>query len=189
MQKINVSKNYSVEVYNNDDYIANNRKINEDCVRILASYEGQNENFNLNEAYDQLANLNSDLFLDDKHAQIYIMYNQDTPTVFAICTKIEKSKSWVLDLMYTHCDYQQLGLATAMIRLTANHLHATQKATELNTVVDKKNLASIYLNQSFGKVKNVKCCVEDAGPICKFHFDISNLNKKEVEEDTNEILF
>ena len=102
MDKIQLSNHYSVKAYNRDDYFNNNKQINDDCLRIVSSYEGANENYNIGDAYNYIADLNSNLYLDELDALIYVMYLDKTPVSFAIYSKIDKSNSWVLELIYTH---------------------------------------------------------------------------------------
>lgn len=189
MDKLQLSNHYSVKAYNRDDYFNNNKQINDDCLRIVSSYEGANENYNIGDAYNYIADLNSNLYLDELDALIYVMYLDKTPVSFAIYSKIDKSNSWVLELIYTHEEYTSLGYAGVLLRASAGHLKETRGAEEINSNVNVANMPSLFLNNSFGKVNGVKVYADRIDEDHEtFHFDIRGLSNKKVEADAENIL-
>lgn len=188
MDKIQLSNHYKVKAYNRDDYFNNNKQINDDCLRILSSYEGSNESYNVGDAYNYISDLNSNMYLDELDALVYIMYLDKTPVSFAIYTKIDKSNSWVLELIFTHEEYTSLGYAGVLLRASAGHLKEAHGAEEINSNVNYKNAPSMFLNNSFAKVKGVNVTSTDHDGHKTFHFDIRGLSAKKVEDDAENIL-
>ena len=189
MDKIKISDIHSVVVYNRDDYFADNRKINSDCMSILLSHENNVRTTNLNEAREYLEDLNSNMYFDYLDAKIYVMYREKEPICFAIYNKIEKSESWVLDLIYTHDEWTKLGLATALLRVSAKDLKENYGAEEINATVNHKNLASVYLHQSFAKVNGVKVALDRMSNRDVYHFDIRDMKSQNQKQEAEELLF
>jgi GNAT superfamily N-acetyltransferase len=158
-------------------------------MRILASHENYLHENNYQEARDYLEDLNSNMFLDDIEARIYIMYRGNEPISFAIYSKIDKTKEWVLELIYTHSDYTKLGIASALLRVSSAELKNSCDAKLISSTVNKKNYPSISLHNSFSKVDGVKIASEDIGNRIKFHFDVKNLNNLRSSEQVEEMLF
>ena len=189
MRKIEISQNCTIRCCDEKDYVEKNKVINNACFNILASHEKSGLGADLNSAYDYVCDLNTNIYLDEVNAKIYFLFAKDKPVSFAIYSQIDNTNAWVLELIYTHKKYAKLGLASALLRVSASDLKNTYQAEEINSTVNGKNASSLYLHQSFGNVNGVKTTFDRIDERIKFHFNIEQLNAKTMEEDAKNMLF
>lgn len=170
MEELQISKLVKVSVFNSQDYIQNNKQINDCLNKILRGYS-------IFFARDYLDNLNGDIYLLDKKVFIFVLFEEEDPVSFVIYSK--KSNTTVsLDLIWTAQDYQKLGFATMLIRVSAVVLKQQNVVTIL-AEEDKNNGIFLNLIQSFAKVENVELNKEET----KFKFGIKMLNEDQILND------
>lgn len=189
MDKIQISKIHTVAVYDKKDYLENNKEINHDMLDILLSHENINGSKELSDARTYIEDLNGNMFLNELDPKIYVMYRENEPVSFAILNKIEKTESWTLDLIYTHNEWTKLGLATVLMRVVTKDLKTKQNAEEINSTVNCKNNASLFLHESFSKIKGVETKTETTMGRQKYHFDIRNLKFDNDKTESEDLLF
>lgn len=189
MEQFKISALHDLKVYNSSDYIEKNKEVNDSFLSIIASHENTNAGYDVNKAREYIEDLNYKMFLDDLDTRIYILHSDGHPVSFALYNRIEKTNDWIMELIYTHSEYTTLGLATALLRLSAKDLSQRFDAENIHTTVSKKNYASMYLHDSFSKVEGVKVSTDNVDSRIKFRFNIKELKNTENKSKETELLF
>lgn len=167
MEQLQISNSIKIDVYNSEDYIQINKKINNNLNKILGNMTTLQER-------DYLDNINGDIFLQDKKVFIFVLFVGDEPVSFAIYSK-KSNMTASLDLIWTAQEYQKLGFATMLIRASAVVLKQKNVATIL-AEADEQNEIFHNLLLSFSKVETIQSKQENR----KFKFGIKGLNTNQI---------
>lgn len=177
MQSLELSKSFSIKVYDCNDFKINKDTINTDCLRIISSYALNDFDYNYEKDLETFQRINDDFFYDISQGCVYIMYHNSTPICYAIYSKIENTNSWILEIIHTHKSYTNFGYGSTILRNSALNLKQYLGAEELVATVNKQNKSSLAIHRNFAKKSNLKCFTNDYGETVSFHIDISTLNK------------
>ena len=170
MEELQISNSIYVKIYDSQDYIQNNKQINDYLNNVL----GKESIFF---ARDYLDNLNGDIYLLDKKVFIFVLFEADEPVSFVIYSK-KSNITASLDLIWTEKEYQKLGFATMLIRASAVFLKDKNIVTIL-AQADEQNEIFYNLLQSFAKVESIETKQEET----QFKFGIKGLNFNQVLSD------
>ena len=170
MEELQISNSIKVDIYDSQDYIQNNKQINDYLNKVLG---GESTFF----ARDYLDNLNGDIYLLDKKVFIFVLFEAEEPVSFVIYSK-KSNITASLDLIWTAEEYQKLGFATMLIRASAVFLKQKNIATIL-AEADEQNEIFLNLLKSFAKVDKIETKEEER----KFKFGIKELDAMQILED------
>ncbi len=186
MKKIFNGKVYSVKRVDKDEFLENSEAINKFMMRIIASHEYENKNYDFDEAKQMLDDLNVDLFTKEYlDVKLYMLKNEidDEDVCFALYSHDETRDDWHLEFIATHSDYSGCGYGQALFKVSAKDLSKTE-FPEISSVVAKNNKASLRLHNDIGDIEGIKMyCDELDDDRYAFVFDIKNLNKENNEEE------
>lgn len=167
MEKLQITNSIKVDIYDSQEYIQNNKQINDYLNKVLGSVSTFF-------ARDYLDSLNGDIYLLDKKVSIFVLFEADEPVSFAIYSK-KSNITASLDLIWTAQEYQKLGFATMLIRASAVVLKQKNVATIL-AEADEQNEIFHNLLLSFSKVETIQSKQENR----KFKFGIKGLNTNQI---------
>ena len=176
---------YSLYCFEKEEYLDDYDKLNKFMYRILASRENIDDNYDEEDAREQIDDINSVFFTKEYlKAKVYFLFNKvdKTPVSFAIYSHDEERGDWHLEYISTHAEYSNMGIGCSLMKLSANDLKSTEWPT-ITSVVNKKNDASLSMHNSFAGTKGVKIsCEELDEDRYTFEFDIKNINLSNDEE-------
>lgn len=171
MNKTKITNTISLHIFDENDYVANQKQIYDDLNKVLNSFDFD---ANLSFAREYLDNLNSDIYLNDKKFQIFELKINKTVVSFAICSGKK------IDMIWTDFEFAKLGYATILLRLVAIEFFKQNKF-EFCVEFDEKNLIAESLFESFGKIENVKILQKNEKNGKKtYKFDIKNIKIDEI---------
>lgn len=170
MEKLQISNSIKIDIYDSQDYIQNNKQINDYLNKVLGSVSTFY-------ARDYLDNLNGDIYIQDKKVFIFVLFESNEPVSFVIYSK-KSNITASLDLIWTSEQYQKLGFATMLIRVSAAVLKDKNIATILAEATEQDEIF-FNLLQSFAKVENIETKQEER----KFKFGIKELDAKQILDD------
>ena len=166
MEKLRLTNNLHVNMYDQDDYLQNQKHILTELQKIVDSFDYDN---NLEYTKEYLFNLNSDIFINNSKVKIFVLYQNKTAISFVVLNNCK------LDLIWTHFDYAKLGYATILLRAMCVMLH---KQNTYTFCVEEcaENLIFSFLFDSFKKVEEIKFIEKNAKNSKKMlNFDIKNI--------------
>ena len=117
MQEINLSKNFKVKVYDKTNFKNHLNAFTNDCLQITNSYANGTTQQEFDDALKILEYEHNAIFDDERNTVMYIMYKNEQPVCFALYSQVEFTDCYTLEMIHTHKNFLQLGLATAMLRL------------------------------------------------------------------------
>ena len=173
MQKRKITNSISVEIFDENDFLNNQKEIYDSLKKILNSFDFDE---NLAESKDYLDNLNGDIFLESKKVEIFVLKQNRTPVSFAILSNKK------LDMIWTDFEYAKLGFATILLRAGVIELFEKHKF-EFCAEIKNTNLIAKSLFESFAKVDGVVCEKQQKQNEINFKFNIEKIDTKKVMND------
>ncbi|HAJ77792.1 MAG TPA: hypothetical protein DCO89_01830 [Clostridiales bacterium] len=171
MEKLRLTNSLQVFMYDQNDYLQNQKQILSDLQKVIDSFDYDK---NLEQSKEYLFNLNSDIFLDNTNVKIFVLFLNKTAISFAVI------KNQSLDLFWTHFDYVKLGYATILLRAMCIMLY-NQNAFKFCVQEDNDNLIFSSLLNSFKKLEEIKFSEKTAKNGKKtLNFDIKNIKTDEI---------
>lgn len=171
MEKLRLTNSLQVFMYDQNDYLQNQKHILSDLQKVIDSFDYDK---NLEQSKEYLFNLNSDIFLDNTNVKIFVLFLNKTAISFAVI------KNQSLDLFWTHFDYAKLGYATILLRAMCIMLY-NQNAFKFCVQEDNDNLIFSSLLNSFKKLEEIKFGENTAKNGKKtLNFDIKNIKTDEI---------
>ena len=171
MEKLRLTNSLHVVMYNQNDYLQNQKQILTDLEKIVDSFDFDN---NLEYTKEYLFNLNSDIFINNSKVKIFVLFLNKTAVSFVILCNDK------LDLLWTHFDYAKLGYATILVRAMCVMLY-NQNEFKFCVEEDDSNLIFGSLLNSFKKVEEIKFTEKVMKNGKKMlNFDIKNIKTDEI---------
>lgn len=187
MNKIQMNDLYDIEVYDNQDYIENNKHVNDCCADVLSTHE-RNIVCDVEKSKEFLDNMNYDMYLNNLVCRVYLLKRDDEPMSYAIYTKTKNDANWKLEQMYTNQEFTGLGYATVLLRASADDMKRNG-VKNLCMVFSKQNIPANKLAESFDKVAGIRSKMADVENIKKCIFNVENMKLKATKEQVEEMLF
>ena len=185
METIKKAGVFSVNLYDKQDFFKDLENINVQMASVLSSYEN-NTNFNFEDAGQQLADLNTDLIVNDfLNVKLYVLYSnlENRPVGFALFTHDEERNDWHVEFICTHADFAGEGLGEGLLKIACQDLSKTD-FKEVSSIVNKTNTSSIAMHRTFINSSNIRGYEEDLDEDrLLFQYDISNLQKAEKADE------
>ena len=91
----------------------------------------------------------------------------------------EMSKSWNLELVYSHAEYSSFGFAEKLIDECFKTFNQSGEK-EIVSIVERKNKSSIALHQKLLANYNCNIYIEEKTGNLVYDFDLYNLNKEDL---------
>ena len=174
MKKLQLTKTLNLKTYNEDDFLQNQKQILDDIQKILGSFDYDN---NLETAKEYLFDLNSEIFLNNKKVNIFVLYREKLPLSFAICA--DKKLVWI----WTHFEYTKLGYATILLRALAFELK-NEGVENFSVDIDTDNFVAQSLFESFSKIDKIKIFEKNERNGKKTcNFDIKGVNFDKILQE------
>ncbi len=146
MEKLKLTNTLHAIMYNQNDYLQNQKHILFNLQKIIDSFDFDE---NMEQSKEYLYNLNSDIFINNGKVKIFVLYQNKTAISFVVL------KNRKLDLLWTYFDYTKLGYATILLRAMCVMLHR-QNEFKFSVKENDNNLIFASLLNSFKKVDGVK---------------------------------
>lgn len=185
MQVVELKNGMSMFAYDSNDYFANKTLITEDCLRILASYaygiEDDDQSdiaLEYQDAKHQLMNIFDNFFDDYQQGFVCILCYNNTPVSYVIYNNINKTNSWIVEMIQTSCDYTNLGFGSKLLKQSALLLKNYAGAKEIIATINSKNNSSLAMHERFVSEHNLHCYRDYYDNRTAWHIDISNLKSK-----------
>ena len=158
METIKKGKIHKIVRFDKDDFVNNNNDINDMMLSILASYETQNDNYNIDSAKRDLAELNLDILTKDYlDVRLYLLLDEKKgmPLSFALFSQDNTRDDWHLEFISTNKEYRGIGYAEALFLASAIDISKTD-LPYISSVVNEENFASLALHDALGDIDGVK---------------------------------
>ena len=168
------------------DYYQNNlvdtndiaKDIFKETFDIVESRETEHSTDNSKEWHSRLKNLFD--FDGEKSSVVYVLKNKNKPVAFALfSSRNEMSKSWNLELVYSHAEYSSFGFAKKLIDECFKTFNQSGEK-EIVSIVERKNKSSIALHQKLLANYNCNTYIEEKTGNLVYDFDLCNLNKEDL---------
>ena len=186
MKKIYDGNGCVIERVDKDEYMSNSEEINRFMMRLIASHEYDNNDYDFEEAKQMLEDLNLNLFTNESlDVKLYMLKSKvnNDDICFALYSQDETRDDWHLEYIVTHSDYAGCGFAKALFDASVRDLAKTG-LTEISSVVAKNNKASLRLHDDIADIAGIKMyCDELDEDRYAFVFDVKDINKNKMEEE------
>ena len=135
---------------------------------------------------------NADFFAEEfLIPRLYVLFDEENqrPVSFALYSHDEERDDWHLEFVATHKEQSGYGYGEAIIKASAEDLVKTE-FPKITSVVAKTNKNSLALHEAIGKLSGIGYYYEPIeGDRLSFEFDLRNMNKTQVKEDVDEVVF
>src|SRR5574344_913424 len=185
MQQINLTKSLKIDVFDKNEYLEQNKEVNDTLKKVLSSYKQKNDSFEQHDAIEYIDNLSGNIFFTKLEIKIFVLKSGQYPISFSIFSKKSES-SWNLQLFWTDSEYTKLGFATILLRCAVASLRE-DKAENIFVVADKKNIFANHLFESFGKVVGVGIDKKEDKEKITFKFNIEKAKSENLIEDAKKL--
>ncbi len=168
MQKTELTNSISLNCYDENEYLQKHKEINDILNKVFGG--------------EYIENLNSEIFLTNKHVKIFTLKQKHTPISFAIFEI--KNNIANLDIICTHNEYTKLGFATILLRgailsLTSENIYT------IRTIA--KDEISQRLFDSLAKVEGVVAQQKEIDDGIEYIFLTEYVNKEKILIDIKEL--
>ena len=192
METIKKGKFYSIKRFDKEDYFKNFDEINGYMTRIFSSHETNNDEFDYDEALENINEKNADFFAEEfLTPRLYVLFDEENkkPISFALYSHDDERNDWHLEFVATHSEHSGEGYGQAIIKASAQDLVKTE-FPRITSVVAKTNKHSLQLHEVIGRLNGVGYYFEPIeGERFSFEFDLQNMNKTQAKNDVDEIVF
>ena len=187
MQNIKISKSLTAKAYDQNDVIFDNKNVTDDLLCVLKKEPATQENFQLADTQEYIANLNSAIYIDKLKVKIFVLYSNLTPVSFAIFEQ-KNSPIFCLKFVWTSIDYAKLGFASILLRASVANLIECGAKKIVAEVLQSDKIADNLL-ESFSKIEEIntqkteKFDKKEKVQKNVFEFDVSKLDDKQLLQD------
>lgn len=190
MEVLNETKAFKVIKYEKVDFTQDFENMNGQMLRILASHE--KSDFDYEKAKQYIYDKNTDFFLNPNlDGKLYVLYSklEDKPIAFALFSHDKVRYDWHLEYICTNKEYTNIGFAEALLKVCAKDLSKTD-VEFMSSVINKNNDASLAMHNRFVKSLGLPIDVSDIGDNrYAYTISISELKNKDIKEDVKELIF
>ena len=190
MENIKNKGYFKIVRFDKDDYINNFDEINTQMLRIVSSHE--KSGFDYEEAKQNLADLNNDLFLSllwDTKLYVVIDTREDNPVSFALFSHDQQRADWHLEYICTHEEYTNAGIAEGLLKMATIDLSKTEYK-QITSTVNKSNHASLAMHDRFANSTNIDLSREwvDEDRVL-YVFDTSKLDENQLKDEAEDLIY
>ena len=192
METVKKEKVFSIDCYHKNDYLTSSEEINREMLRVVASYEYNNNNYDFDDAEEYLRDLNNDFFTNDNiDVRLYVLNNNidKMPVCFALFSHDKERNDWHLEYICVNEEFSGSGFAGLLLKVCAKDIAKTEFPL-ITSVVKKTNEASIGLHNSLAKIPGVEfsCCELDSHRY-SYSIGLQKIKNGAIEKDVEEIMF